>query len=127
MTSLAQTFADTSIRQLNDAFRTKEDGQTMAVDSFLLESVGHLGIAGVLAEIAHYTAFPADDTRHEDGLFLFCGLPIHWHIAYANPALDGPSNAPANPTVTRRVLAIALVQPELPKAGRGSKRGKAPA
>jgi hypothetical protein len=100
------------IRTLNDALRTTFEGGRVLVT----QGVRALPLEvkpAVLQAVQAFSAFtPENDSygEHDFGSFELQGARIMWKIDYYNLSLDGGSENPADPEVTRRVLTIMLAE-----------------
>lgn len=124
MTPLVVTFTITGIRQLNDAFRADLTEAPMAIEETVIQVLGRLGVASVVRALQALDTFDPEDQLHDEGAFMVAGVPVHWEIVYATPDLSAPSDHPADPTRSRRLLVLQLI--DLPPRKGGRTGGKAP-
>jgi hypothetical protein len=102
------------IAQLNDAHRQKlwmppNGGRTVATSG--IASLGRGALAAIMLKVAEFKDFTEGDNPYGErdfGAFDFAGQKIFWKIDYYDRQLDGGSEDPSNPAVTKRVLTILL-------------------
>jgi len=99
------------IRRLNEEFRTTfRGGQVL-----LTQSVSNLppaDKAAALLAVAEFKDFNEDNDPHEErdyGAFDLSGRQYWWWIGYYNLAGDGPSEDPADPEKTKRIMTVGLL------------------
>lgn len=102
----------TTIRDLNDAFRTTLTGGK-AFFSRGLSELGPIFTAKALAAVRAFSAFSADNDpygEHDFGAFPLDGERLCWKIDYYDLSLGYGSRDPADPAQTTRVLTIMLAE-----------------
>lgn len=100
------------IAALNDLLRT---GMNPALGQWLItqgiQSLTADDQFAVLHKVRSFTAFSEDNNPHGErdfGSFEHGGERIFWKIDYYNRTMDGGSEDPADPHLTRRVLTVML-------------------
>tara|TARA_R110002073_G_scaffold69054_6_gene171323 strand:- start:17054 stop:17425 length:372 start_codon:yes stop_codon:yes gene_type:complete len=99
-----------TIRELNDALRTKGEGGQILITRGLKEKDEEFIRAALqrLREFDHFT--PENDPYgdHDFGRFVLAGEPILWKIDYYDESRLFGSDDPSNPAKTTRVLTLML-------------------
>lgn len=100
------------IAALNDLFRTGINPTlghwliTQGIQAFSL-----CGQFSIMQKVRAFADFTEDNNPHGErdfGAFDHAGQQVFWKIDYYNRAMDGGSEDPADPSLTRRVLTIML-------------------
>jgi hypothetical protein len=102
------------IAQLNDAHRQKlwmppNGGRTILTEGIMALDVEDRG--EIMSKVVQFNDFTEGDDPYGErdfGAFDYDGQKIFWKIDYYDRQLDGGSEDPSDPAVTRRVLTILL-------------------
>jgi Protein of unknown function (DUF3768) len=100
------------IRRLNDQLRRHHIGGHVMVTQGI-KALGPVAVAEILAEIARFDSFNADNDPYEehDCAIVNCvGERVIWKIDYYDRMLTFGSPDPADPTVTERVMTAMLAK-----------------
>lgn len=117
--NMANTSPAQTIAELNDAFRKSTSSSklnqmliTEGISALCGDTTNHVGWmrrGQLFQTIRDFNDFPEGDNpqgERDFGAFTFADVKCYWKIDYYNLTLDGASENPADPSVTRRVLTI---------------------
>lgn len=99
------------IRELNDAFRTRGEGNGSIMVTFGVQEKGEAFVRQALHTVRTFDDFSNDNDpwgEHDFGAVDIDGEKVFWKLDYYNPSLTAGSENPANGTVTHRVLTVML-------------------
>jgi hypothetical protein len=100
------------IARLNDGLRRTGQGGRIVITRGV-QQLPDLGLKELLASLASYGEFDADNDPHGErdfGLIDHAGRELLWKIDYYDETLTWGSNDPADPAITTRVLTILLAE-----------------
>ncbi|MER8639320.1 DUF3768 domain-containing protein [Mesorhizobium sp. M0698] len=98
------------IAQLNDSLRRTGHGGRFVMTAGIA-AMNATVIAGILAAVAAFEAFDADNDphgEHDCAVLEVGGIIVIWRVDYYDLAMSFGSDDPADPSVTTRVLTIML-------------------
>ena len=98
------------VRELNDELRRFGRGGRIVITAGI-QALGTERVAGVLAAVAGFDAFTADNDPHgEHGCAILAvdGVRVLFKIDYYDRSLTYHSPNPSDPTVTERVMTVML-------------------
>ena len=100
------------IRDLNDAFRsTFSSGQILLTPGINdLPSDVRAKATRMVATFADFDSDNDPQGEHDFGAFDLAGHKVFWKIDYYNLTLDGGTEDPSDPAITRRVLTLMLAE-----------------
>jgi Protein of unknown function (DUF3768) len=107
---MESTLQNTTIAQLNDAFRKTFSGGVVVMTHGFQSLPGDSQKA-LLSSVQSFNHFNEDNDpygEHDFGAILHNGQRIFWKLDYYNPTMDAGSDNPADPAITKRVLTIML-------------------
>lgn len=110
MEQCAQVPRAEGIARLNDQVRKTGEGGTIVVTRRVTNLTGFDG-AALTAALAAYEAFDADNDPHGErdfGDLTLFGADLLWKIDYYDTDLRFASNDPADNSITKRVLTVAI-------------------
>ena len=99
----------TRICALNDELRRFGRGGRIVITAGI-QALGK-GVAGVLAAVAGFDAFTADNDpygEHDCAILIVDGVSVLFKIDYYDRSLTYHSPDPSDPTVTERVMTVML-------------------
>lgn len=99
------------IRELNDGFRMRAEGQGSVVVTVGLQDKGAAFVTTTLQAVKSFSDFNDDSDpwgEHDFGAVEIEGEQVFWKIDYLCPDLSAGSENPANAGLTHRVLTIML-------------------
>jgi hypothetical protein len=102
---------DNRVRELNDAFRTRGEGNGSVMVTQGLSALGQRMVGKAVAEVRSFDAFTQNNDpygEHDFGAVEIEGQKVFWKIDYYDLALQQASPDAANAGVTHRVLTIML-------------------
>jgi len=100
------------IRRLNDLLRCHHVGGTIVLTPGI-RAMGQRNVAALLAEIATFHDFGADNDPYEEhdcAVLVFAGQRVIWKIDYYDRKMTYASPDPADPDVTERAMCVMLVK-----------------
>jgi hypothetical protein len=100
----------TRICALNDELRRFGRGGRIVITAGI-QALGTEGVAGVLAAVAGFDTFTADNDpygEHDCGILAVDGIRVLFKIDYYDRSLTYHSPDPSDPTVTERVMTVML-------------------
>ena len=92
------------IAALNDGLRTTFRGGRVQMTPSVYDLDDRLR-GRALSVLARYDSFDPH-SEHDCGVFIFAGFAFEWRIEYRRPDGSGPSDDPADPDKTLRVLTL---------------------
>jgi Protein of unknown function (DUF3768) len=100
------------IRDLNDALRKTHAGGRVYLTSGVnaLPSSERTTVIQKVRDFAEFTADNDPHGEHDFGSFDHAGRKLFWKIDYYARDMDGGSEDPSNPAMTRRVLTIMFAE-----------------
>lgn len=99
------------IRELNDAFRMKGEGNGSIMVTIGVQSEGEDFMENAMLAVKEFSDFSADSDpwgEHDFGVMEIDGQKVFWKIDYYDPSLSAGSENPANAAMTHRVLTIMM-------------------
>jgi hypothetical protein len=100
----------TRICALNDELRRFGRGGRIVITAGI-QALGTEGVAGVLAAVAGFDTFTADNDpygEHDCAILTVDGVRVLFKIDYYDRSLTYHSPDPSDPTVTERVMTVML-------------------
>jgi len=99
------------VRELNDVFRTKGQGNGTILITQAVRANGEAFIQEVATAVRNFDAFSEDNDpwgEHDFGALEVCGQKVFFKIDCYDPTCSQGSENPANAALTHRVLTIML-------------------
>lgn len=101
------------IAKLNDLARTAMGIASVLVQTQGIDSLSSADQSAIRERVETFNVFTEGNDPYGErdfGKFEYEGHEVIWKIDYYNPTLDGGSEDPADPKLTKRVLTIMLAE-----------------
>lgn len=101
------------IRELNDAFRTRGEGNGSIIVTVGVQEMGDTFIRQALIAVRTFENFSNDNDpwgEHDFGAVEIDSENVFWKVDYYNSSLTAGSENPANAAITHRVLTVMLAE-----------------